>query len=288
MHTPAMDSLRQERVGLVRDGEAAMILQAYMKTKETEEEGAYDPIERMSRPFPYLLHTGCEALVVEEMVDEATLEPLSDTILEHASTLYEAMRDEKRVDEVDLLSDDAFEDSIEVKLANSLFTFATHEVPMGLFRTVYERAHWITHGPEGTSLITDSLRDIRGQDRYEFAYLPSLSEVDNFEILWSSTDGENEDGEYFLSESLWVRYPDGDSHEERPLLAYQNDTIGFTALSPNVEYGTEEMTKVDEEFVENILTGENEETQLAEATIPEDTRTHSFLTNYEGESRDSA
>lgn len=57
MHIPAMDTLRHERMGSItsEDNKIIMLVQDYVQTESTDDMGACDPIEGISRPFPFLL-----------------------------------------------------------------------------------------------------------------------------------------------------------------------------------------------------------------------------------------
>jgi len=283
MHIPAMDSLRHERVGMItaKDGAVSMLTQAYVQTEDTEERGAYDPVEGMARPFPYMM-SATQATVIEPVIETGTLTPLSNRLVEYISLLYESIMDGEWVDELDEFDGDEFSET-EGYLANSLLHFAGRERPQTLWRTVYEQSNRLqSEKDEGVDLIENPLRDIEGRDRYQFEYLPPMGEVDEWKLTYSGVDTETEDGVRMVSESLWLRYKRGDTEEERPLVAYQNEAAGFTAQSPSVEFGADEMDEAEESLIQAIL-GEGEHSSALADVSPDeliDTRTVEYLENY--------
>lgn len=284
MHIPALDSLRQERVGMItaKDGAVSMLTQAHVRTEDSAERGAYDPIEGMARPFPYMSNSQ-EATVIEPVIETGTLTPLSDRLIEYISLLYESIVNEEWVDELDNFDESDFSNT-EARLASSLMHFAGRERPMTLWRAVYEKANRLhTHSEDDVELIDNPLRDIEGRERYQFAYLPSMDDVDEWTLTYSGADRELDDGTRVVSESLWLRYKRGDTEEERPIVVYQNEEAGFTAQSPSVNYGADEMDEADDSLVEAILSDESDHKSALADVSPEelrDTRTVEYLESY--------
>lgn len=284
MHIPAMDSLRHERVGIVEENGSSMLLQAYVQTEATEDQGAYDPIEGMTRPFPYLIDTNDKVCVVEDMINGASLRPISDTLVEYAACLYKSMEQGDWISEVDEFDAESFNTSVETEIAESLMHFATQDCPQTLFRTVYESANKMVNREQWkggeTTLTTNPLRDIEGRRRYGFSYIPDVEDVDKFNILRSISKGETESGERYVSESLWLRYHVGETVEERPLIVYQNEIAGFCAQSPSIDFGDDGMKVVSSGLVEDLISGVDTDNHFSPVDIPTDSRTMGFLTEY--------
>jgi len=285
MHIPALDSLRHERVGMITADERAvsMLVQAYVKTDATEERGAYDPIEGMARPFPYLINsTG--AFVVEPIMNSGTLEELSDVIVEYTSYLYESAVNGEWVDELEEFDEERMTEQ-EQLLASGLLNFTANERPQTLWRILYEKANELAENDfevEPSLLRENPLRDIGGRERYGFEYLPAIDEVDSWELKHTAVEKEVE-GELIESESLWVRYERGDTVEERPILSYQNESTGYIAMSPNVSYGGDGMKDASSELITAILDGDNEyDSNLmgVSGNSLEGTRTLDYLENW--------
>lgn len=283
MHIPAMDSLRHERVGIIsaRDGAVTMLTQAYVQTEATEERGAEDPIEGMARPFPYMVNAQ-EAVAVEPIIENGELEELSDALVEYTALLYESVMAEEWVDELEEFDSASLTGSDEL-LAASLMHFTTRERPQTLWRAVYEQAHRLMEDDEVSEIMDNPLEDIEGRERYGFNYLPSKDEVDDWKLTISEVEQEAEDGTPMVADSLWLRYKYGDTEEERPLLVYQNEAAGFSASSPSVDFGSEEMDEVEAELIEAILSGdESYDSNLASVSMDEleGTRTLEYLKAY--------
>lgn len=253
MHIPAMDALRHERVGIVSDDDAVMVLKAYVQTEDTEERGAYDPVEGFARPFPMMLHSGGRAVGLESLVRDSELEPFSDELVEFTDLLYQSMNAGEWVDELDSFEFDSLS-AVEQRVADSLHGFATADIPQELFRSVYESANRL--GATENRLNMNSLRDVSGRERYNFEYLPIVEDVDEWRLLRYVSDVEVEgEDEPAVSESLWVRYTVGDSEHERPLVAYQNEVAGLTASSESVDFGSDGEDAVTEALIESMLSG---------------------------------
>lgn len=285
MHIPAIDSLRHERIGMItgQDGDVSMLVQAHVETEETNERGAYDPIEGMSRPFPYMLYSK-DVVAVEPLVDNGELEELSDAIVEYISYLYDSVHEGEWVDELDEFEEERLTEQ-EERLASELLDYTAHEPPRTLWRLLYEESNKLKENDfelEQNLLQNNPLRDIEGRDRYGFDFLPSIDTVDSWELKHSTLREEYEDDpiEY---ESLWVRYENGDVTEERPLLSYQNGNLGYVAQSPSVSYGEEDMDSVPDALVEAILNGNDEFdsnlTGVSQSSLA-GTRTLEYLENY--------
>jgi len=285
MHIPAMDSLRHERVGLVTDGPMTMVLQAYVKTDATDERGAEDPIEGMARPFP-LMYRSTETSVLEPYIMSSEIEAFSDSLVEYTALLYESIRDGEWVDGVDDFEDDDFASSDEFQVAHSLFSFAASDRPRTLVRVVYEAAHdrySSDEAPDGL-LRTNPLYDVEGRERYDFAYLPLPEDLDIWTITRARYDGYNEEvGEDIVTESLWLRYTQGDTEAELPLVVYNNEYAGVSAASKDVEFGNDmEADSVDPAIVRTVLGLEDADgTAFSDVSDElEGTRTNMYLQEY--------
>lgn len=285
MHIPAVDSLRHERVGLMtpQDADLSMVAKVYVETESTEERGANDPIEGMSRPFPYMVRAE-EAAVIEPVIESEKLVPLSDSLVEYAALLCESVQEGEWVDGVEEFEMDTLGEE-EQELAESLLGYAGRSQPQTLWRTVYEKSSELANQSDEKSvdLFENPLRDIVGRDRYGFAYLPAINDVDEWELLLATVDKETEAGDKFVAEQLWLRYEKGDVAEERPLVVYQNETVQFAALSPSVDFSDSEMEAASESLVEAILAKE-EDTEFQMASVPREdiagTRTEAYLEEF--------
>lgn len=255
-----MDALRHERVGIVSDADSIMVVKAYVETDETEERGAYDPVEGFARPFPMMLHSGGRPVGLESMVQGSSLEPFSDALIEYTSLLYESMREEEWVEGVDEFDDERLSD-VEKEVASSLLGFATAELPPELFRSVYESASRMDVSDDVMNM--NSLVDVEGRERYDFEYLPALDEVDDWTLLRyvSEVDVEGAD-EPAISETLWIRYTSSDSEHERPIVAYQNEVAGLTASSESVDFGSDGEAPVTADFVSTLLSEDGAVTDI--------------------------
>lgn len=285
MHIPALDSLRHERVAMVTDGPMTMVLQTYVETEDTNERGAEDPIEGMARPFP-LMYRSTETAVLEPYIMSGKLQEFSDELVEYAALLYESMRDGEWADGIDSFEEDDFASSDEFQVAHSLFSFAATERPKTLARAVYEEAHRLyTSDEEPDSVLrTQSLRDVEGRSRYNFAYLPLPEDLDTWTITRARHESYNEEiGDDVISESLWLRYTQGDREAELPLVAYSNEHAGVSAASKDVEFGHDmEDDSVDPSIVRTVLGMEDSDmTSLSDVSDAlEGTRTNIYLQEY--------
>lgn len=284
MNIPATDSLRHERVGIVEKNGFSMLLQAYVQTEATENRGAYDPVEEMSRPFPYLISTNGKVCIVENMINNAVLSPISDTLVEYAACLYESMEQGSWTDKLDEFDAESFDTEVEREIAKSLMSFSTRDCPQTLFRTVYKSANKILNQEQWdggkTVLTTNPLRDIEGRERYGFSYIPNVEDVDKFNILRSISEGRTKDGVRYASESLWVRYHIGETVEERPLVVYQNEIAGPCAQSPSIDFGDDGMRVVSSDLVKNLINGNNTDNYFSPVDVPTESRTMGFLNEY--------
>lgn len=297
MSIPAMDSLRHERVGLAtsEDDSVSMVLQSYFRTGESAKRGASDPIEAMARPFPLMMNAN-EPTVVESFINDATVEPFSDALVEYAALLYKSMEAGEWVDEFEEY-DTSRLTGVEETLAGSLQHFATRDLPRTLQRTVFRKAAQVyDQFDDVESLVSNPLRDIEGRDSYGFEYLPKMSEVDSWTLThseytsrvdsWEDTH-TNQDGEQKrVASSLWLRYEVNGSTEERPIVSFQNELAGFSAASPMVEFGEDMLEEVSTEVVEGILSGEDTSDPLTpvESSQLDGTRTEAYLTEFVSES----
>lgn len=276
MHIPASDSLRHERVGWMREEEVSMVVQEYVKTDEVEEMGANEPIEAMSRPFP-ILSRAKEPTVVESFIQSAQLEPLSESLIEYVSLLYDSAMEGDWVEEMEDFDEEELDEE-EKLLAESLRVGVTAEVPRVLWRTVYKSAPRTLSEPED-SLKNMPLRDISGRERYGFSYLPSMEEVEDWSLKHVAFEDEETD---VFSESLWLRYETSGGTSERPLVVYQRGDSGFVTFSPSPDFG-DEMEDASKEIVEGIL-GESDSVEsnlvAVDSSALSGTRTSEFLEAY--------
>lgn len=284
MHIPAMDALRHERVGIVSADGPIMVLKTYVRTGDTEERGAYDPVEGFARPFPMMLHSGGDSIGVENIVRDGVLEPFSDALIEYTSFLYESMMEEEWLDAVDEFDDERLSD-VEKEVASSLMGFATAEKPPELFRSVYEAAGRLES--TGDVLDMNSLVDIEGREQYDFEYLPAIEDVDEWQLLRYVSDVEVEGvDEPAVSETLWVRYTVGDTEHERPIVAYQNGVAGLTASSESVDFGSDGEDDVTPAFVSTLLSVDGAVTDIESNLLSvdpsefENTRSLEYLEAY--------
>lgn len=278
-----MDSLRHERMGLItsEDDSVIMLAQAYVKTDETDDMGAYDPIEGMSRPFPYLATTDSKTVYVENFIEQNELNPVSEKIIEYTSHLYESARNQGWVDEIEDYEDDMF-NHVEQQLASSLFTYTVNERPKTLWRMMYESANdYMNRENTNNGLFTNPLRDIEGKEWYNFAYLPSPDDVDSWELKHYHADFD-EGKSHVHAESLWLQYTIGDTTEERPLIIMKNKDSVCMAMSPSVSYG-DKSNNAPESLISAIL---EEDTSYDSTLVTENiseldgTKTLQFLKNY--------
>jgi len=288
MHIPAMDSLRQERMGLItsEDESIIMLVQDYVQTEDTNEIGAYDPIESMSRPFPYLATTNNQVVYVENFIQNNNLKPVSENIIEYASYLYKSVQNKEWVDEIKNYDATHLND-VENEINSGLLTFvSSSNPPKTLYRMMYKSAHkYMDKKYDNDSpLFNNPLTDIDGRKRYEFSYLPSITEVDSWDLKHYHTDTITDEDIHVHSESIWLRYTIGDTTEERPLIIMKNSDSVCMAMSPNVDYGDdEESNQIPNGLIEDIL---NENTSSESALITTDiselegTRTLEYLKNY--------
>lgn len=277
MRIPAMDSLRSERLGIIRDGNATAVVQTHVQV-DTDERGVRKPLESMSRPFPYLTNVDGEARLPETLIENANVEPLSDTLIEYVALLQESMEEGDWVDELEEFDRDSFSDETDEHLARALREFTTRELPRTLYRTVYESASDLQE-EEAVELLENPLRDIESQEVYDFSFLPSVEETDDFDMYRVFTEQESDDGTSCVYESLWLRYTSGETAEERPLITYQENG-GFVVNSPDTGFGSEEMESVETQLVSAILDGDTRVSNLSRADIPENSRTRAFLEEY--------
>lgn len=285
MHIPAMDALRQERVGIVTDDSGAIgVVKAYVKTDDTEEQGAYDPIEGMARPFPLMLHSGGSVVCVESFIENETnsLEAFSDHLIGYTQLLYDSMQAEEWVEELETFDDEQFS-SVEREIASSLQQFAAMDIPRELFRIVYEASNRLSTERDA-KILDNPLCDVEDRERYNFAFLPEMEDVTDWELVRFEAEVEvEEEDENAISESLWLRYSvDGESYEERPLLSYSNNVSGLSALSSSVDFGNDESVSIPSELVPAILSeDETTESVLADIDPAElGQRTRSYLEAY--------
>ena len=287
MHIPAMDSLRQERMGIItsEDNEIIMLVQDYVQTEDTGEMGTHDPIESFSRPFPYLATTSGLTVYPETFIQNNPLKAISENVIEYTSYLYESMKNGEWIDELEHYNDGDF-NAVELELTSGLLAYVTtNHPPQTLYRMMYESAHKYMNKKydNESTLFNNPLTDIDGRERYEFEYLPAIDEVDSWDLKHYHTDTVTEENIHIHAESLWLRYTIGDTTEERPLIIMKNSESACMALSPNVEYGEMEDNEAPIELVAEIL---NENTQYNSALIKsdiselKDTRTIEYLENY--------
>ena len=281
-----MDSHRQGRMGTItsEDDSVVMLVNAYVKTEDTEEMGAYDPIESFSRPFPYLVGTSGKTVYVENFIQGSKLEPLSETVIEYTSHLYDSIMNEEWSDELESYDDNMF-DSVGQDIAAGLLSFSMGKRPHKLWDMVYESSKRHVGGEYDSSspLNMNPLRDISGRERYDFDYLPSVDDVDSWGFRYYHTDVVNEHDIRVHTESLWVQYTIGNTTEERPIIIMKNSESNCLALSPNVSYGDEEDSDVPKGLIKAIL----EEDMSYDSTLVTDsiselnnTKTMEFLQNY--------
>ncbi len=287
MHIPAMDSLRQERMGLItsEDESIIMLVQDYVQTEDTNEMGAYDPIESMSRPFPYLATTNSQVVYVENFIKNNKLKPVSENIIEYASYLYESVQNKEWIDEIKNY-DDSHLNNVENEINLGLLTFVSSSTPpTTLYRMMYESAHKYmdTKYDNNSSLFNNPLTDIEGRKRYEFSYLPSIKEVDSWNLKHYHTDTITDEDIHVHAESIWLRYTIGETTEERPLIIMKNSESVCMAMSPNVTYGDNEHDDASKDLITQILDEDkNSNSSLVTNNISEleGTRTIEYLKNY--------
>jgi len=283
MHIPAMDSIRHERMGTMtsEDNSVIMLVQAYVQTDETDEMGAYDPIEGIARPFPYLATTDSKTVYVENFIQDSKLEPVSDTLIEYAHYLYKSAENQEWVDEIDEYENDMFNE-VEKQIASGLFTYTINECPLTLWRMMYESANKFITREQSDNLFTNPLRDIEGKERYNFSYLPSPEDVDSWDLKYYHSDFVD-DEIHVHSESIWVRYTIGDTTEERPLIIMKNKESVCMAMSTDVSYGVDDENDASKSLIDAILA---EDMSYDSALVTEDiselegTNTLRFLQNY--------
>lgn len=285
MNIPATDSLRHERVGLAsnEDNSSTMVLKAYVETEETEELGANEPIEGLARPFPLMMNTTTPT-VVESFIADASFEEFSDSFVEYVSLLYESKREGEWVDAVEEFDSGRLSD-VETRLAESLLHYATQEVPLTLQRSVYREAYRLQDSDSEERILSNPLRDISGRDRYKFEYLPAMDEVDSWTLTMSEYEQETDSGETRIASSLWLRYTVNETDAERPIIAFQSEAAGYSAASPNVDYG-EDMEDVADGVVSDILAGVDGNSALTPVDMDalEGTRTEQYLEAFVNES----
>jgi len=275
MHIPAMDALRHERVGIIEDDGAIFVAKTYVKTEETEERGAYDPTEGFARPFPMMLHSGGNTICVEEMIEDSEITPFSDTLINYISLLYQSMQNGEWDEKLQEFSESDFSQQ-ELGIATSFKNFASVECPSELQR-VYRSANRV--GEE--SISTNSLVDIEGREQYDFDYLPSLSSVEEWELVRYKTSIEVDHAEEpAVSDAIWLRFSIGDSVEERPLITYQNHAAGVSALSVDSEFGSCGEAQVSEEIIESILNQDSSDSDSPLADFSGFSQTNSKTEEY--------
>lgn len=277
MHIPAMDALRHNRVGLITEGDTALLTNAYVEMDR--EEHSEPPLEEFTRPFPMLVQA-MEPSVVEPVIEEGELKEISDELVEFISLLYQSGIEGEWVEGVEEKLEE-FE-GVERRLAWTLQVGTTVERPQELWNKVYRTANGLVEDDpvNANSLLGNTLRDIEGHERYGSAYLPAIDEVDVWSLFYSRAFAENDEGESAVSESLWLRYTKGESVEERPLLSYQDENSNFSIMSQHVEFGESEMDEAPAELIEAIMgDGNYEESRLPSIDMSEfaDTRTFEYL-----------
>jgi len=265
------------------DESIIMLVQAHVKTEDTDDMGAYDPIEGMARPFPYLATTNGRTAYVESFIQNNELNPLSEEVIEYTSYLYDSMTNREWVDELSSYNDDTF-DSVGLEIASGLKSFAVHDPPRTLQRMMYESAYKYMdekHDNE-SKLFNNPLVGIEDRERYQFEYLPAPEDVDSWEFKHYHTDVVEDDIRVH-TESLWLRYTNGDTTEERPIIIMKNSESSCMAMSPNVSYGDGDETDVPSGLIRAILEKDTDyDSKLVTDDISElnGTRTMEYLKMY--------
>lgn len=284
MHIPASDSLRQKRMGVITDGDTYMLLEDFVQTAETNEPGAHDPIESLSRPFPYVVNTQSNPIVVEDFINRTQFQQLSDGFVEYAAFVQKSVEDGEWVSELDDFSEDDFGSTVEAQLASGILNLVSSgNLPDPVVRHVLSDADTLIKNglDEVPGASQSSLRGIADNSRYDFSYLPEKSnEIDEWELKHSQSKQEI-DGDNIFSETLWLRYSTSETEQERPLVTIQSGGEMHVAFSPKVTFAESPMSDASRELVSGLLdTGSSSTSPLTNCTVPETSRTYDYLSEF--------